>query len=337
LKSYPALEIRGADADRLFAAIDDLSATAVEEREDSVRVFFSTASARDFAQTILTSDFDAAPLEVSDEDWARRSQADLQPVTVGHLTISPRLSASPEPPPSLAKTGQASARQDATVTVSPEPLAPTRDRLAASPEPLAPSPDVIVITPSMGFGTGHHATTRLCLAALQTLDLSHLSVLDVGTGSGVLAIAADRLGAARALGIDHDPDAVQAARENLALNPTAQDVSFAVADLRTTPLPRAAVVTANLTGALLIETATDLLGAVDAGGTLIVSGLLAGERDEVVRALTGPPSASAAPRLRQDTKGGRYVPDPGGHDVPRARIVWECEEDGWVGLAMKKS
>jgi ribosomal protein L11 methyltransferase len=282
LKSYPALEIRGADADRLFAAIDDLSATAIEERESSVRVFFSTASARDRAQTILISDFDASPLEVSDEDWARRSQADLQPVTVGRLTISPRLSASPEPP------------------------APGRDRLPARPEPLAPSPDVIVITPSMGFGTGHHATTRLCLAALQTLDLSHLSVLDVGTGSGVLAIAADRLGAARALGIDHDPDAVQAARENLALNPATRDVSFAVADLRTTSLPRAGVVTANLTGALLIETATDLLGAVDAGGTLIVSGLLAGERDEVVRALT-------------------------------ARIVWECEEDGWVGLAMKKS
>jgi len=282
LKSYPALEIHGADADRLFAAIDDLSATAIEERESSVRVFFSTASARDRAQTILISDFDASPLEVSDEDWARRSQADLQPVTVGRLTISPRLSASPEPP------------------------APGRDRLPARPEPLAPSPDVIVITPSMGFGTGHHATTRLCLAALQTLDLSHLSVLDVGTGSGVLAIAADRLGAARALGIDYDPDAVQAARENLALNPTARAVSFAVADLRTSPLPPAGVVTANLTGALLIETATDLLGAVDAGGTLIVSGLLAGERDEVVRALT-------------------------------ARIVWECEEDGWVGLAMKKS
>ena len=293
MKSYPALEIRGADADRLFAAIDDLSATAIEERESSVRVFFSTASARDRAQTILISDFDASPLEVSDEDWARRSQADLQPVTVGRLTISPRLSASPEPP------------------------APGRDRLPARLQPLAPSPDVIVITPSMGFGTGHHATTRLCLAALQTLDLSHLSVLDVGTGSGVLAIAADRLGAARALGIDHDPDAVQAARENLALNPTARAVSFAVADLRTSPLPRAGVVTANLTGALLIETAAHLLEAVEDSGTLIVSGLLASERDEVVGA------------LRRDKKGG--------DDLPGARIVWEREEDGWVGLAVKKT
>jgi ribosomal protein L11 methyltransferase len=287
LKAYPALEIRAADPDRLYAAIDDFSPTALEERTDSIRVFFSTTSARDNAQSALAPKFQVAAIDVPDEDWARRSQADLQPVTVGRLTISPR------------------------VTASLEPLAP-QGRQAASPQPLAPSPDVIVITPSMGFGTGHHATTRLCLAALQTLELSHLSVLDVGTGSGVLAIAADRLGAASALGIDHDQDAVQAARENLALNPTARRVSFAVAELRTTPLPRADVVTANLTGALLIETAADLLGAVEDSGTLIVSGLLASERDEVAGALTAP-----------------YV----GH----ARIVWEREEDGWVGLAVKKT
>ena len=285
MKAYPALEIRAVDPDRLYAAIDDFSPTALEERTDFIRVFFSTTSARDNAQSALAPEFQVAAIDVSDEDWARRSQADLQAVTVGRLTISPR------------------------VTASPEPLAPGQDRQTASPQPRAPSPDVIVITPSMGFGTGHHATTRLCLAALQTLDLSHLSVLDVGTGSGVLAIAADGLGAARALGIDHDQDAVQAARENLALNPTARRVSFAVADLRTTPLPRAGVVTANLTGALLIETAADLLAAVEDGGTLIVSGLLASERDEVVRALT----------------------------APGPRIVWEREEDGWVGLAVKKT
>jgi len=269
----------------LYAAIDDFSPTALEERTDSIRVFFSTTSARDNAQSALAPEFQVAASDVPDEDWARRSQADLQPVTVGRLTISPRVTA---------------------------------------------SPDVIVITPSMGFGTGHHATTRLCLAALQTLDLSNASVLDAGTGSGVLAIAADRLGAARALGIDHDQDAVQAARENLALNPTARRVSFAVADLRTTALPRAGVVTANLTGALLMETAADLLGAVEDSGTLIVSGLLASERDEVVGALTapGPASSFAAPRLR-DKKGG--------DDVPGARIVWEREEDGWVGLAVKKT
>jgi ribosomal protein L11 methyltransferase len=158
----------------------------------------------------------------------------------------------------------------------------------------------------MGFGTGHHVTTRLCLAALQTLDLSNSFVLDVGTGSGILAIAAANLGAGRALGIDHDADAVQSALENLEFNAEARGVEFVVADLRTMALPPADVVTANLTGVLLVASAPILLKTLRTGGTLIASGLLSHERDEVVQALEG------------------------------TKIVWEREEDGWVGLAVKK-
>ena len=276
MRAYPALEIRGADPNRLLAAIDDLSATAIEEREDAVRVFFSTTAARDQAQSALAPHFDVAPIDVSDEDWARRSQENLKPITVGRITVFP----------------------------NPEPRIPNPG--IADPEPLIPNPVSIVIVPSMGFGTGHHATTRLCLAALQTLDLADAFVLDVGTGSGVLAIAAERLGAARALGIDHDPDAVQSAQENLGFNPAAGRVTFAMDDLKTATLPLADVVTANLTGALLVVSADALLGAVRSGGTLIVSGLLSHERDDVVRALGG------------------------------VAVVWEGEEDGWVGLAVKK-
>jgi len=158
----------------------------------------------------------------------------------------------------------------------------------------------------MGFGTGHHATTRLCLAALQTIDLRGTAMLDLGTGSGVLAMAAARLGAARATGIDDDPDAIQSARENLEINHDLQSVSFDVADLAAAKLPPADVVTANLTGALLLRSADIVLAAVRAGGTLIVSGLLSHERGEVCAA---------------------FAP---------AAVVWEREEDGWVGLAMKK-
>jgi ribosomal protein L11 methyltransferase len=159
----------------------------------------------------------------------------------------------------------------------------------------------------MGFGTGHHATTRLCLAALQTMDLDGRDVLDVGTGSGVLAIAAVRLGAARALGIDYDADAIQSARENLAANPAARNVSFETIDLAAAALPASDVVTANLTGAMLVRASPVLLAAVRTGGVLILSGILADERDEVAAA------------------------------YPRAPIVWERDEDGWVGLAVKKS
>jgi ribosomal protein L11 methyltransferase len=158
----------------------------------------------------------------------------------------------------------------------------------------------------MGFGTGHHVTTRLCLAALQTIDLNGRSVLDVGTGSGVLAIAADLLGAASALGIDNDADAIQSARESLELNPDARHVTFETIDLAARTLPAADVVTANLTGALLIRSAGALLTAVRPHGMLILSGIQSGERDEVRQAFGD------------------------------AEIGWEREEDGWVGLAVKK-
>jgi ribosomal protein L11 methyltransferase len=158
----------------------------------------------------------------------------------------------------------------------------------------------------MGFGTGHHVTTRLCLTALQTIDLTNRVVLDVGTGSGVLAIAADRLGAARAIGIDCDADAIQSARENLDLNPEASRVTFDAVDLAARALPLVDVVTANLTGALLVRAAPALLAAVRAGGTLILSGIQSHERDEVRRAFAD------------------------------AVVCWERDEDGWVGLAVKK-
>jgi ribosomal protein L11 methyltransferase len=111
------------------------------------------------------------------------------------------------------------------------------------------------------------------------------------------------------LGIDHDADAVQSAQENLRINPAARHVTFAVDDVRTAALPPADVVTANLTGALLVSSSRALLSAVRGAGTLIVSGLLEPEREDVMRALTA----------RGETR------------------VWEQQEDGWVGLAVKKS
>jgi ribosomal protein L11 methyltransferase len=135
----------------------------------------------------------------------------------------------------------------------------------------------------MGFGTGHHATTRLCLAALQSIDLRDRFVLDAGTGSGLLAIAAVALGATGALGIDDDPDAIAAAMENLAFNGVT-NVEFAIRDLMKEELPTADVVVANLTGALVVRAAGRLLKAVRPGGVLIVSGVLASEGVEVRQA-----------------------------------------------------
>jgi ribosomal protein L11 methyltransferase len=261
VKLYPALDVCASSSDAVLAMVDDFSPSALEERETAMRLFFASADARDAACAELRArGLETAPLEVSDEDWARRSQENLQPITVGRITV----------------VSDASLKS----RVRDEPSGTSHDAVTPAEEP----PIVIVIAPSMGFGTGHHATTRLCLDALQRLDITGRSVLDVGTGSGILAIAASRLGAARVTGIDVDPDAVQAARENLDHNPGVLDVEFNVVDLSARVLPQADVVTANLTGSMLVASAAVLCAAVRPGGALILSGILAGERDDLLDA-----------------------------------------------------
>jgi ribosomal protein L11 methyltransferase len=136
----------------------------------------------------------------------------------------------------------------------------------------------------MGFGTGHHATTRLALKALQDLPLEGRAVLDIGCGSGVLAIAAIKLGAASAVAIDVDPDALDNARENAVLNGVASAVQFAERDFRTWT-DRADIVTANLTGALIAQSAQSLMALVGRGGHLVASGFTNQQSGSVLSAL----------------------------------------------------
>ena len=145
------------------------------------------------------------------------------------------------------------------------------------------SPISIVIRPSMGFGTGHHETTRLCLAALQQISLDRATVLDVGAGSAVLAIAASLLGAEDVTGIDDDQDAIQSAWDNLSLNPSAQ-VSLIVGDFRSTELVAADIILANLTGGLLIQSAERLRKLTNAHGRLVLSGFTVDEERGVLAA-----------------------------------------------------
>ena len=131
---------------------------------------------------------------------------------------------------------------------------------------------VITIEPSTGFGTGHHATTRLCLRMMQQLDLRGARVLDVGTGSGVLALAAWKLGAGDVAAVDNDPDALDNARSNIELNGAGGSIDIIRDDLSGLRIERADVVLANLTGAVLMRYADELQSLVVQGGCLVLSG-----------------------------------------------------------------
>lgn len=208
------------------------------------RAFFTSPADRAAAREALQTQFPAlalSELDVPDEDWAARSQRTLTAIEAGNFLVAPPWAV---------------------------PTEPHRRTL-------------VVIEPSMGFGTGHHATTRLCLRALSAIDLKGRSVLDLGTGSGVLAIAAALSGARSVVGIDVDQDAIDNARHNGTLNRTFVPPVFEIADFREHTMRSADVVMANLTGGMLRSTADAIRTLVARDGTLIVSGFDESEHDAV--------------------------------------------------------
>jgi ribosomal protein L11 methyltransferase len=162
---------------------------------------------------------------------------------------------------------------------------------------LADGDVAVELDPGLAFGTGTHATTALCLDWLDSRDLAGRRVIDVGCGSGILAIAALKLGAAGAVAIDHDPQALLATRENAARNGVADRLTILGADA---PPPEPAdVVVANILAGTLIELAPQIVAMVRPGGLLALSGILAEQASDVGAAYVRPgrsafPGATAA-------------------------------------------
>jgi ribosomal protein L11 methyltransferase len=163
------------------------------------------------------------------------------------------------------------------------PLVLSEGRLVVRPpwEPALGAEIELVIDPGQAFGTGAHATTRLCLELMLGLDPSG-GFLDLGCGSGVLAIAAARLGWAPVVAVDFDPVAVDAAAANAAVNGVAIEVGRH--DLRSDPALIAPTVAANLLRPLLLAWVGRLEGVSAVPERVIASGLLVGEADEVAGA-----------------------------------------------------
>ncbi|MAL95302.1 MAG: 50S ribosomal protein L11 methyltransferase [Haliea sp.] len=173
-------------------------------------------------------------------------------------------------------------------------------------EPPEPEAVNLLLDPGLAFGTGTHPTTALCLTELDSLDLAGADIVDYGCGSGILAVAALKLGARQALGVDNDPQALDASRDNAARNGVASD-DFTVV------LPgdgaigawrgRADVVVANILAGPLAALSEELLGLLKPGGTLLLSGLL-------------------------DTQAEALI----AHYQPTLQLVVAGEKEGWVCL-----
>lgn len=196
-------------------------------------------------------------VEEEEKDWQADFKRDIRPVQAGRITIAP---------PWLA------------------------DEVPATQLPL-------IIEPGMAFGTGHHATTRLAVEALSARDLGGKTVLDVGTGSGVLAMAAAKLGARLAYGVDIDPQTIPVARENAAQNGlSAPQVLFDEGTLSaaifSAPAGQEAlaergydILVANLFAELHDLLAATYLAHLRAGGNLILTGILEDRLHIVLEAL----------------------------------------------------
>jgi len=223
-----------------------------------LRGYFEAISDADAARAVLAERFGASGYleEVREELWAESWKSHFHPLQIGRIWVVP--------PWIEADTPEGAQR--------------------------------LVLEPGMAFGTGSHATTTLCLAALDRLLEARpgASVFDVGTGSGILAIAAAKLGAGRILATDDDPIAVRVAGENAARNGVAGAIEIAAAGAE--PPGLFDLVVANILANTLVALAPFLLQRLASGGTLLLSGLLAAQADEVAGAFA---SLRELPRQRE--------------------------------------
>ncbi len=210
--------------------------------EAIVIAYFEDADTAGAARDQLAEDFPSARLlleEKPQQDWSNAWKALIKSVQVGRLWVGPPWEADSAP----------------------------KDKVR------------LVIEPKMAFGTGDHPTTSLCLAAIDTYMASHpgASVLDVGTGTGVLAIAAKKLGASRVVGTDNDAMSVELAQENAAVNGT-PDVELSGKEL-TQVTGTFELVVANILANTLIALAP--LIAPKVKDRLVLAGVLAPQKAEV--------------------------------------------------------
>jgi ribosomal protein L11 methyltransferase len=223
-------------------------------------------------------------LETDDTDWIAQYRASLKPVTIGKIIINPGWDLS---------------------------LEPNADKI------------VIDLEPGFAFGTGQHETTRMAILALQNHNLKDARVLDVGSGSGILALVAAKLGA-NVLGVDNDSSTVPVARENAAKNQVKAEFVDGILE---SVLPRAPfnLVVANLFAELHDMLMAQYKTALEPGGLLLMTGIMAG---------TG--QADAGEQVTWDTSSGRETMVMNALNREGFEFLRRVQDGDWVLLEARK-
>jgi len=161
----------------------------------------------------------------------------------------------------------------------------------------APDSVVVELDPGLAFGTGTHPTTALCLEWLDSLDLRGKTLIDYGCGSGILAIAALKLGAVSAIAVDHDPQALQASSDNAEKNGVAKHLFTCLPT--EVPSGHCDILVANILAGPLVTLAPTLVALLKPGGQFALSGILAEQQADVAEAYR-PLARIAPPKQREE-------------------------------------
>ena len=218
--------------------LNDIGFTGFEEQLDTLKAFIpiSTFGEKLFNRVVEITGVTALRSEVKEENWNARWESGFKPVMVNN----------------------------------PETGMPFVYLRAEFHPPAGNVPFELIITPKMSFGTGHHPTTTLMIQQMSKLDFHGKTVLDFGTGTGVLSILAEKLGAAAVTAIDNDDWSILNAQENICAN-NCRTITLAKTDK---PIVKADIILANINRNVVIHNLSHIRNVYNDGGIMVCSGVL---------------------------------------------------------------
>jgi len=232
----------------IIALLSEMQYEGFEEDDDLLKAFIPSAF---YDENELTTFCERHGLffsrsKVEDKNWNTHWESNFHPVIVGH-------------------------------SIDNKPWVAVR---AMFHEPIVNASHELIITPKMSFGTGHHATTSMMMKMMSELDFTDKMVLDFGTGTGVLAILSEKLGAARIIAIENDEQSIKNANENLDSNNCSRiqliEASAAYVDIRFD------IILANIIKGVILDNLTAFAKQMVNGGIVLLSGLLADDEREIL-------------------------------------------------------